>query len=529
MIQIILAISSAFMLTLSFPKPGWDILAWFALMPLLYICSKQISFFKLMFLGLLTGLFHYLSLLYWIIHALSILIHLPIVYGVILFVIISLYLSIYPLLFMIVANRLCNHPIKAIILLPVSWVSLEYIRTYCVTGFPWGLLGYTQYKNTSIIQISNITGVYGVSYLIVLGNISVFLLAMALLKRTWHGNKIKWVSASGGMILFMSLLFMAFLYGQHCINSLDIKIKAYPMKIFSVIQGNIDQTIKWDPKYTRASEKKYLNLSLSQAKYQPDLIIWPETALTFYFQKKGSNSNKIKQFIRVSKTDFLIGSPAYFKDSNDNYTFYNRAYLIEKDGKTKDQYDKYHLVPFGEYIPWQFGFSFLKKFVEGENNFSPGKKLQPIKWKNYHIAVQICYEIIFPNLCRKIVKKNSNLIVNITNDAWFGKTSAPYQHFSMAVFRAVENKRVLIRSANTGISGLIDPVGRIIVETPIYEDIAKTFKAPLIDDQSIYTRYGDLFSFFCIFITGLIIAIDFTLVNLRIWGHHNFFGYTQKI
>ena len=505
MIQIILAIISGLMLTLSFPKPGYELLAWFALIPILFICSNQISFWKLFFLGLLTGLVHYFTLMSWVINSFSILANLPKLHVLSIFLIISIYLSFYPAIFMIIAKKICNKTLSTIILLPVTWVSLEYIRTHCFFCFPWGLIGYTQYQNISIIQIANITGIYGVSYLVVLGNISVFLLIMALSKKKWNDNEVDLVVASGGIFLFITLVCFSFFYGKYCINSFDREVKTYPMKKFAIIQGNIDQSIKWDPDYTRSSEKKYLNLSISQKKYHPDLIIWPETALTFYFQKKGSDSNKIRRFIRLYKTDFLLGSPAYFKDDNENYFFYNRAYLVGKDGITIDKYDKYHLVPFGEYVPLQKVFYFLKKLAEGDKNFSPGDSPKPVKWHEYNIAVQICYEVIFPNLCRRIVTQNSNLIVNVTNDAWFGKTSGPYQHFSMAVFRAIENKRALIRSANTGISGLIDPVGRILYASPIYEDIAKTLKAPLIESFSFYTRFGDLFSFLCIFITGVLV------------------------
>ncbi|MBF0450449.1 MAG: apolipoprotein N-acyltransferase [Candidatus Magnetomorum sp.] len=503
MIYILLSIFSGLMLTLSFPSPGWHFLAWFALIPLFFIASQQSSLIRLTFLGILSGLVHYFTLLYWIVQSLCHLVHLPFSYSLIIFCMLSLYLSLYPAFFLIACNRLCKNAINAIIVLPATWVVLEYCRTYFLSGFPWGLIGYTQYQKPLIIQLANITGVYGISYLIVMGNVSIFFLLMAISRKPWKRKRISWKTASGGVMVFIFLWGLSLWYGHYSIDSLDKHIQTYPMATFAIIQGNIDQSIKWDPQYTRASEKKYLNLSISQQKNQPDLIIWPETALTFYFQKKGRDTNKIKQFIQISQTDYMIGSPAYIKDEQGRYTFYNRAYLIGKDGTVKDQYDKYHLVPFGEYIPFQNSLPFLKKFVEGENNFSSGKNLQPIQWKNYQLAVQICYEIIFPNLCRSIVQKDAHIIINMTNDAWFGRTSAPYQHFAMAVFRAVENRRALVRSANTGISGLIDPVGRVVTSTPIFKDVAMTFKAPLMNHQSLYTRYGDFFAGFCVLIVFL--------------------------
>ena len=198
----------------------------------------------------------------------------------------------------------------------------------------------------------------------------------------------------------------------------------------------------------------------------------------------------------------MIGSPSFVrKDTSIEY--YNSAYLVGPDGKPLGKYDKVHLVPFGEYIPFHNWLPFLGKMVTAVGDFRPGKQGKVIEWDKCRLGVQICYEIIFPNLSRALVKNKADVLVNITNDAWYGRTGAPYQHFSMAVFRAVENRRSLVRSANTGISGFIDPVGRIIGKTNIFENAVLTRSVPVIHTTTLYTRFGDVFAMLCFAVAAL--------------------------
>ncbi|MCD6586204.1 MAG: apolipoprotein N-acyltransferase, partial [Desulfobacteraceae bacterium] len=190
-----------------------------------------------------------------------------------------------------------------------------------------------------------------------------------------------------------------------------------------------------------------------------------------------------------------------------NEYFYNSAYLVTPDGDISARNDKVHLVPFGEYVPFKKWLPFINHLVAQVGEFKAGKKGDTLKWAPADIGVLICYEVIFPELARESVANNAGLLVNITNDAWFGNTSAPYQHFSMAVFRAVENRRSLIRAANTGISGFIDPAGRILKQSALFEDAALTCSVPVIKNQTtIYTRYGNLL------VLGCFIALSFIII-----------------
>jgi len=286
-------------------------------------------------------------------------------------------------------------------------------------------------------------------------------------------------------------------YGKIRIETTDKLVSASHKARVSVIQGNIEQSDKWDPALQYSATKKYLDLSASVTAEKPDLVVWPETAAPFYFLYDTALTEKVQRGIAETGVSFLIGSPSLMQ-VDDSIEYYNSAYLVGPDGIVSGKYDKVHLVPFGEYVPLKKWLPFLGKIVEHVGDFQPGKKGTIISLNGQSIGVLICYELIFPYLSRAEVKNGAGLLVNITNDAWYGKTSAPYQHFSMAAFRAVENRRALVRAANTGISGFIDPSGRIISSTAIFEDAVMTRNVPILREITFYTRFGDLFAFICL-------------------------------
>jgi apolipoprotein N-acyltransferase len=281
-----------------------------------------------------------------------------------------------------------------------------------------------------------------------------------------------------------------------------------PTARIAVIQGNIDQTVKWNPAFQAATIKTYNRLSLSAKPENPDLIVWPESATPFYLFYNKEPTQEVLEGIQKINTDFLIGSPS-FEGKEANIRYYNSAYLISPGSKTISKYDKAHLVPYGEYVPFKRWLPFLGKMVAQVGDFRPGKAGKTIPWKKDALGVQICYEIIFPDLSRAMVKNDAGLLINITNDAWFGKTSGPYQHFSMTVLRAVENRRALARAANTGISGFIDPAGRILTSTPLLQEAAVTQTLPLIHKKTFYTRFGDIFALACL--VGTLFGILFEI------------------
>ena len=257
-----------------------------------------------------------------------------------------------------------------------------------------------------------------------------------------------------------------------------------------VVQGNIDQSIKWDPGYQRGTIERYRRLSEKSVQAEKaDLIIWPESATPFYFQEGEELSEEVRQVTRDSGAELLFGAPAY-EISNKTVRYLNSAFLLSKEGKILGRSDKIHLVPFGEYNPFGRFLPFLEKMVAGIGDFSPGSpNLLPLE--TGQAGVLVCFEAIFPEIARNYVRMGCELLVNITNDAWFGRSSAPYQHLSMTLFRAVENRIWVARAANTGISAFIAPSGRVVSQTDIFQTLSLGAEIGLGSRVTLYNRIGD--------------------------------------
>lgn len=494
--KIILAVLSGLLLTGSFPSHGIAWISWIALVPLL-ISLRGLSFQNSFRIGLLAGIIHNLTLVYWLAYTMNTYGNLPLFISIPVLFLISFYLALYTAIFSTALAGFCKKPLTCIIMAPVLWVSLEYLRSFLFTGLPWELIGYSQFNNLHLIQISDIFGVYGVSFIIILLNVAFFMAYLCLSGRNWQGIIITKGIAGGSILVSAILVGAVLLYGKWSLYSVDEMISASPSVEIAVIQGNIDQSMKWDPKFQVATVNKYVTLSLAAGAKKPDLVVWPESATPFYYRYNPLLTRVVQKGIIETGSDFLIGSPSFILTEK-GVDYYNSAYLIKADGTIEGKYNKAHLVPFGEYVPYRKWLPFLGKMVEHVGDFRAGEEGKTIKWGDDNLGVQICYEIIFPNLSRKMVKNNATFIINITNDAWYGRTSAPYQHFSMSIFRAVENKRSLIRSANTGISGFIDPAGRIVASTDIFKKEVLTASMPRLHKKTVYTRFGDIFAMTCL-------------------------------
>jgi apolipoprotein N-acyltransferase len=265
-------------------------------------------------------------------------------------------------------------------------------------------------------------------------------------------------------------------------------------------------------------EEIYRQQSLEAAAEGAALILWPESTIPTYF---GYNldlqlQHAMNRILKNCGTDILFGSVDVTQEGGGTRA-YNSAFLIHPSGRPPQKYDKRHLVPWGEYVPLKRLFSFLDRIVQGISDFSAGGENQPLlrtetalpdRQEGLPFCVGICYEIIFPDLIRGMVDRGAEFITTLTNDAWFGRTSAPHQHFGMAVFRAVENRRYVVRCATTGISGIIDPFGRIVLESSLYEREVLMARIWPVRKKTFYTRYGDFFSHLMIFLSfSLLILI----------------------
>jgi apolipoprotein N-acyltransferase len=485
------AVLSGLLLTAAFPKINLPWVAWVSLVPLLWALrgSQPREAFRR---GAQFGLAHFMALLYWLVPTMVTYGGLPFALSIgILFLFASIlsFIFIAPALYGV--SLAARSPVKLVFIFPLFWVGAEFLRSFLFTGFPWCLLGYSQFQNLDIIQLSDISGIYGVSGLIAFINAALFVGALALFGQTWHDHAVGLRVAVGGLAAGAILMGAAWMYGDMRIAQIDRLTAQAPKIRVAAIQGNIEQSQKWDPAFQIETIRKYIQLSLSARPQEPELVVWPESAAPFYFLAEVPPTQMVLQGVQAAGTHFLIGAPSFDLRGHEA-DYFNSAYLINPRGEVLGKYDKAHLVPYGEYTPFKEYLPFLGKMVEHVGDFKPGRKGQTLDMQGRKLGVQICYEIIFPALARALVQNGAELLITITNDAWYGTTAGPYQHFSLAVLRAVENRRALVRAANTGISGFIDPVGRVLDPTPLMTEAAVVHGLPLLDETTAYTRFGDV-------------------------------------
>jgi apolipoprotein N-acyltransferase len=501
--------AGALLMTAAFPKIGLDGLAWVALVPLLWALNG-VSPGEAFRRGTVFGIVHFLSLLYWLVPTMVTYGYLPVYLSV---AILFLFAAVLSLVF--VGPMTCGFalagrtPLRALVLFPVFWVAADFLRSFLFTGFPWELLGYSQYRRLHLIQIVDIVGIYGLSGLLAFANAALLMVYLAVTGKPWCGAPVRGRFAFAGAAAALALVGLTWVYGEVRIAQVDRMAAAAPKRRVALVQGNIEQSQKWDPAFQKATIEKYLRLSFSTLGERPELIIWPESAAPFYFWADAGPTRAVLQAVTEAGTYFLIGAPA-FEVRGLKPDYFNSAYLVGPRAEVLGRYDKAHLVPYGEYTPFKEFLPFLGKIVEHVGDFKPGERGKTLEWMGHRLGIQICYEIIFPGLSRAQVRNGAGLLVTITNDAWYEKTAGPYQHFSLAVLRAVENRRVLARAANTGISGFVDPAGRLLDPTALMEEVTVVREAPVLDALSLYTRWGDVFAG-----AGLVAAAVVVIWELR--------------
>ncbi len=397
----------------------------------------------------------------------------------------------------------------SILFLSSFWVILEFIRSYLFTGFSWALLGYSQYKILPLIQIADITGVYGISFLIVFVNVSIFYIIKLILgygnRKTNFGED--FFSSVICFLLSVFCIVGVLIYGQNRIDYLNSRDFS-SLKV-SVVQGNFPADEKWGGDFKYSILNEYLNLTYMASLDNPDLIVWPETSVPDYIDENHWMKDSIEKCAVDIKVSILVG--AAWKDIETN-KFYNSAVYFSKTGKTKERYDKIHLVPFGEYFPFAKYFPFVYDVFES-GNFTAGDKFTIFNLNENKFNTLICYEDIFPRLVRKFIKKGSNFIVNISEDSWYKKSGEVSQHLQALVFRAVENRVSAVRVANTGISGYISPIGEVYgkVKSDAGEEIFisgyNTESIKIVDIDTFYQKYGDIFVYFCFLVFFILIFV----------------------
>ena len=379
---------------------------------------------------------------------------------------------------------------------PVLWVALEMGQTYIISGFPWELLGNGLFLHPVLLQLADITGVYGLSFLVVLVNASLYLLFFPP-----RGKALRFRQAVAVCLILVALDRLRLLPPGGRWTAL---MAASPKIKVAVCQGNIKQGEKWKKEMVQTTLNRYAELT--ERVKGARLIIWPETAAPFFYVRTPDLAAEVQKIAKDSGGYLLFGSPAYELTPEGEY-YFNRAYLLNPQAETIGSYDKAHLVPYGEYVPLRRFFPFIGKMVPMVGDFAEGPVGATVSLPEGAIGPLVCYESIFPNLARAQVANGARLLVNITNDAWFGKTAAAYQHLSMAVLRAVENHVCLARAANTGISAFIDGAGRLLWTSEINVPEAHALELAWLPGGSLYTRIGDVFAWACVIIAGLALIL----------------------
>ncbi|MBA4397382.1 MAG: apolipoprotein N-acyltransferase [Syntrophus sp. (in: bacteria)] len=503
------ALLSGVLLFLSFPKFGTGILAWIAFVPLLHALQAKKPYQGFL-AGFLTGLTAYIGIIYWIAYVVVLYGYLPLPVGIALMLLLSAYLALYVAVFAAGVVYFHARGVSPILAAPLLWTSLEYAKSHLLTGFPWENLGYSQYLFAPLIQVADITGVFGISFAIVFVNVVIFDVLDAWQSRTDRKRRRRRITAE--VIAGCLILLILVGYGIFRIRDVETSIDQSPQMPISLIQGNIDQSIKWRPEFQRETIRIYTNLTRQAAPGGNGLIVWPETATPFFFQEQDDMHREVAALPRLTGDWLLFGSPSYQRDGVD-MIFSNSAFLLSPDGRIAGRYDKVHLVPYGEYVPLRRFFPFINKLVVGIGDFrsGPGYKslIMHASGRPQKLGVMICYEGILPEAGRAYRQQGAGLLVNITNDAWFGNTSAPYQHLSMTTFRSVENRLYLVRAANTGISAIIDPAGRIKARSALFEKARITGMIRFMDRNTFYSTYGDVFVYGCIL--GLILILSMAI------------------
>ncbi len=515
----IFACLSGVLQVLIFPKPALYLLSWIALAPLIYAilkCREQDVTLALadgglflapatawqgFLLGYVSGVIWYLGSCYWVFYVMHVYGNIGVATSCVLLLMYALYLSFYHglfgLLLALIAARRNGFSLRALVFTPFLWVAIELARTY-ITGFPWDLLGTTQIDNIPLSRVATVTGVYGISFEIVLVNTA---LAAAFLVPYSRRKVLLTAALAAAIALHAGKL---------------IKPAALPASDgATLVQANIPilDSGAWTLDYLTQTLNALASLSVPPEHNKfgtPGLIIWPESPAPFFVTDLHVRAT-LANVARATNSYIIAGSIGieHTGEPNRQPDIYNSAAVIAPNGAWTGRYDKIHLVPFGEYVPFEKLFSFASGLTREIGTFARGKSRMPQQVGDTKIGTFICYESIFPDEIRQFAKNGAELFVNISNDGWYGEGGASWQHLNQARMRAVENNRWLLRDTNTGITAVIDPFGRVVAEAPRNQRTQLQAAYSLEETTTFYTRHGDWFPVVCAIITllGLLLRV----------------------
>jgi apolipoprotein N-acyltransferase len=510
--RVLLSFISGVLLALAFPNFNLPLLAWIAI-AMLILSSLEGSLGEAALRGLLFGVAFYLFSTPWIYTVMRQYGPLPSweAAGVMALMILaaSPYFVVFTLFLTWIARR--NKDL-ALLAAPFLWVALELARARMPDiGFPWNLLGYAAAGNLALVQLASITGIYGLSFVVAAYN-AIVVWQIRSLSRPRHispiepGGKRRLRPSAAALNVFTLVILAVALIGPRFVPA------AQGTEAAHLVQTNLPQSMEypanWDALH--ASDMFELDrITIAAGQKDHGLVVWPEVPAPFSLAQT-EFARRAQEIARDSQSDFLLGVVGFEPGADGRLAAYNSAAMLDPQGRQQFHYDKIHLVPFSEYIPWRDFFWFARNLIGLAGDFRSGARYAVGNLPGGRFSVFICYEAVFPNEIRRFVLGGANLLINISNDGWFGRSSAPAQHLAMARVRAVEHRRWLLRDTNNGYTVSVDPYGRVVARLPV--DVRAELDAPYAfrSDTTFYTRWGDWLPAICALISlGLLLVAFF--------------------
>ncbi len=429
-------------------------------------------------LGAAAGLVHYLGTIYWTGAVVETFGGLPGIVAWLCAALLALYMAAYTALACgLIGVTVQRLGALGLLMAPVAWVAAEFARGHVLGGFPWIPLGSAVVTLVPVAQLASLVGVYGLSFfLVTLGT----LVALAL--ATDGRTRVAAAAAAVSLLLSVSV------WGSLRVADARLTREGTPLTV-GLIQPNISQADKWNRAMVGEIGRRFTALTRRAVADGAEAVLWPESSTPYLFNEDPVQSEAVRALVRESGVPLLFGTDEVERGSPDKY--YNSAFVLDPTGAVAAVYRKIQLVPFGEFVPLKQLLFFVAPLVEAVSEFTPGDRVTMLPLGEHMASTAICYEVVYPHLIRRGVLEGAELLTTITNDAWYGDSSAPYQHFELASMRAIEQGRYLARAANTGISGIIDPYGRPVVATRVFEEAVVTGEIRFLQSHTLYATIGD--------------------------------------
>ena len=491
----VLAVVTGLGLALAFPYPGLHFLVWVALVPVI-IASASASAWRRWCTGFVAGFVWRIGSLYWVTHVMITYSGMSAPVGVVVTGLLAAWMALSTGLVVLFVPIAVRHGVIGAAVLASGWVSLEYMQAILPFGFPWSLLGYAAGGSIVMMQAADLAGVWGLSFAAVFVNVTIA-------QRIMLGSR-----ARSSTIAALALVIAIAGYGAVHLALAPSTGNVYDPETqglrVAAVQGNVEQGRIWDANERQSILANHLAMTLEAVSRGADLVMWSESSVPIRggLEADPSTHAMLAQVARLHETTLVVGSPHYESLPSGEWEGTNASFLVDAMGEWTMRYDKVHLVPWGEYVPLSWLFRFVTPLVDAVGSFHHGKVEQELFADSGGgippFAMAICYEVVFPNHMRRQVAHGAKFLATITNDAWFGDTSAPYQHFSMAKLRAVETRRYLVRAANTGISGFVDPWGRVLESTEVNQSALLLGEVWPSDQATLYVAIGDALPLLCV-------------------------------